>query len=563
MDGAGGRDTARLFSRRFGLAMMLPVCALAITTCGYFNALYNAQRSFDAARRAELSGEQSRAVTSYTAAIQDAASSYRSHQDGRWADDALMLIGRARFALREYDASRAAFLTLLIDKPESGLSVDAHAWLGASEAALGNPAVAAAHLDSALSAGPDREAEALARLWRARIRLEHGTGDPWPDLDGSAASGTVFAPEANLMLAGQAIAAGDSVRTRVAFDRLLRDRNAARWTDSITVLINATNTRFGSTFTRSAIEPVSHGDWPASIREPHLLHRARLAADAGDTELAIEDALHVAANATPANRASARVAAARYRLREVSDTEQLDDVRSMLLPVVANPEARQLVRRLRAIEVLVNRAVNGGQPLALFVAAEWARDILNARALARHLFLTYADVGSAEVWAPKALLAAAELGDAAVKADVADRLEQYPDNPYAGAVMTGAPDAAAFENAERRLLRSLSAIGESALLETDAQDVTVRMVVGRLDSIRIAALADSTRIACGVLIDSLSLTGIRSDSARAACLRSDSVRLAEVLQIDTMMLVDTTAMSDTSRVGRGREGRSPFGRSNR
>jgi hypothetical protein len=43
-------------------------------------------------------------------------------------------------------------------------------------------------------------------------------------------------------------------------------------------------------------------------------------------------------------------------------------------------------------------------------------------------------------------------------------------------------------------------------------------------------------------------------------MRSDSVRLAEVLTIDTMLLIDTTAVRDTTRSWRSSEARLPPGR---
>jgi hypothetical protein len=44
-----------------------------------------------------------------------------------------------------------------------------------------------------------------------------------------------------------------------------------------------------------------------------------------------------------------------------------------------------------------------------------------------------------------------------------------------------------------------------------------------------------------MMIDSLSIAGIRADSTRIACLRGDTARVRFVLNVDTALLRDTTA----------------------
>jgi hypothetical protein len=549
--------------RRFATFAVAGIVGLS--ACGYFNSLYNARRSFDEARAAERRGASIEAATAYRAAIDDAAATWTGHGDGRWGDDALLLIGRSHYALGDYEASRAAFLTLLEDQPGGGLAADAQAWLGASEAALDNRLVARSHLDSALVADPSGEARAVAQLWRGRIAFALGEPDPWTFLDAAARSGTVFAPHASLSIAAGAIESGDTIRARFAIDRLLADRTAARWSDSITTLVDAMAGTFGPAFTRSALARMDDAEWPADVRERQLLRRAMLAAEAGDTATAIADAISLADRSTPGTAAAARLEAARWRLASVDDVAQLEEVRAILLPVITDGLVRQLVRDMGAIDVLIRQAVDDGQTLGFFAAAEIARESLGAPALASRLFVTYADLAPASVWAPKALLAAValETGASGGHDELVGRIRQRPDNPYASSVLTGSSDAEAFLAAEQRLSESLVPILRDARRVAAARDVRVGAAVARIDSIRAAALADSTRIACGILIDSLALRGIRSDSTRVACMRSDSARVAEVLTIDTMLLIDTTAVRDTSRIRRSTDPRFPFERGRR
>jgi hypothetical protein len=187
------------------------------------------------------------------------------------------------------------------------------------------------------------------------------------------------------------------------------------------------------------------------------------------------------------------------------------------------------------VDALAGKALSSGQFVALFAAAEIARDDLGAHQLARKLFITYADVAPQTPWAPKALLAALALApDADDAPGLRDRLLQYASSPYVQATENGA-DAEAFESAEERLQRSLIALREEGAALALQQDVSVSRVVATLDSLRVVARMDSTRVSCGLLIDTLAVKGIRADSVRRACMRSDTLKVAEYLKIDTLL----------------------------
>ena len=93
-------------------------------------------------------------------------------------------------------------------------------------------------------------------------------------------------------------------------------------------------------------------------------------------------------------------------------------------------------------------------PLAWFAAAEIARDDLEARPLARGLFLAYADADPNDPWVPKALLAAlAVASDDTDRAWLLGRLETHAVSPYVLAAR-GAP-APGFEALEEGLAARL------------------------------------------------------------------------------------------------------------
>jgi tetratricopeptide (TPR) repeat protein len=466
--------------RRVPPALAL-VLALSSSSCGYFNAMYNANRRFDEARRLEKAGDRQAASQAYHDAIDRAAVSYRGHPDSRWADDALYLIGRSRFALGEYEAARAAFVSLLALDPTPATTTAAGAYIGASTVALGDAAAALPALDSALDAGiEDADINALALLWRARARfdLRHANA-AWADLDSTVRTVSRYLADARIEMATRAVAAADTARFRYAVSALFADRAAAMFSDSIATLIHLAEQHVGPAWTSTLFADFDASVWPLTDREPHDLARVDFIARAGDTTAAIEHAMRVAgrASAPVANRA--RIVAARLELGRTNDAQNLGNVRAMLLPAIADPAARDIVRWVRTIESLVRRSQQ--EPLALFVAAEIARENLDAPTLARTFFLAYADSVPDAVWAPKALLAAASLagGDAAI----VERFRKHRSNVYVQAV-DGTADPAAYETAELRLERTMNAIRQAALDEADANDTLMLLDSARADSIR-------------------------------------------------------------------------------
>ncbi len=521
------------------------LAALLLAGCGYFNSMYNAQRRFSAAENAAAHGQREAASRAWLESIEKAAASYRKHPAGRWADDALWLIARARFERGEYEAARGALLKLLEMEPQGERRAAAQARLGACELLLGNPALASARLDSALSGRLDADNTAFARLWRARVRFgEDETQGAWQDLDAASANHAPAALEAELERARRAVELEDSARLRASTGRLFRERAAARWADSVGVLVDQAAGHFGAAWAALLLDAAAGSDWPTAQRESQGFLRIALRARAGDTTAAITAALELAGRASPVTAGQARALAGRLELARADSITDLSPVRALLLPALNDPDARIMLRGIKTVEVLMERADQAAQPLALFAAAEIARDELRAPRLARQLFLAYADIVPDAIWAPKAMLAAAALSVNGEQNDtVVARLHAHPDNVYVLAVTGGDPDAEAYSAAESRLLRSLTALRDDAMHEADARDVRVGVAIARLDSLEARAAADSLRLACGMLIDSLAINGIRADSVRSACVRRDGARVAAVLHMDTLLLRDSTRLA--------------------
>lgn len=527
-------------------------CATAAATllvagCGYFNAMYNAERRFRDAQSAAAKGDEATAHAAYVDAIEKAAKSYRSRPRGRWADDALFLIGRARFSIGEYEAARAAMAHLLERSTSRGLRAGAFAYRGAAEIALGDAPSGAASLDSAAALEVSDAARPFFHLWRARAAFDAGdAARAWQELDAATVLPGPLGLDARFEAARRALSTGDSTRTRSALAALLADPAAALRADSVETMAGAAATRWGAAFAYSAVEPSARARWPLGARNRFALARAELAAQAADTSAALSEALRLAEVADDALGQEARYRAARWRLANISEPDSVAHVRALLAPAFGHAEARTLLRVIQTMDVLLERGAGGEEPLALFAAAELARDSLRAPALARQLFLSFAEAGAESPWIGKALLAALNLSDEDAAAALRHRLGKHPTDVYLRAV-SGETDAGAFTAAEERLGRSLATLHFDAAREAESRATGVAVARARLDTLQGIALADSLAQGCALLLDSLALGGIRADSVRAACLRSDSARVTAFLEIDTLSLAQPRTRADSLR----------------
>ena len=505
-----------------------------LSSCGYFNSLYNARRQFAQGQRAAERGDVTAAQAGYTGAIEKAAKSYRKYPDGRWSDDALHLIARARFELREFSAARAASAEILEKSTDSAIRGDAHAIFGASAFEQGDREIALLHLDSAVEQAGS-QLRGRAHLWRARARRAAGDAQgAWADLATVQKNDPAFAA-VQLERIALGIEQRDSAQTAAGFKTLLLHRDARQWVDTLSGLALRAVSAFGASSTRDMLN-ADFPDWLAAARDSVALLRAELALRGGDTLTATTELTQLTSRSAAIIANRARLTLARAQLHQANELQDLRDVRALLLPAITDAQVQLTLRRMSIAEALVQKAQTSGQPLALFAAAEIARDELEATGLARRLFITFVDVAPQTPWAAKALLAALALApDADDSPVLRERLAQYQKSPYVQALDKGG-DPEAYEVAEERLNRSLIALREEGALLAQQLDANVTRVVATLDSLRLAAHTDSTRVACGLMIDTLAITGLRADSVRSACMRADTLKIAEYLKADTMKL---------------------------
>lgn len=166
----------------------------------YYNAYYNARKSFDAGMDALRQVPQPVSRSAYLAvypptsgasqshfdgAVRKAADVLRKHPGSRWTDDALLLIGQSYYHLGQYAPAEQKFREVLFewrgrDGKPSPLAADARLWLARTLVAAQRPQAAADFFAQAFAQQADLHRHDLARLRLARADF-YVTRAAWSD----------------------------------------------------------------------------------------------------------------------------------------------------------------------------------------------------------------------------------------------------------------------------------------------------------------------------------------------------------------------------------------------
>ena len=397
--------------------------------CAYYNAIYNAERSYDEAEAHRRAGRDSLASQRYQDVVRKAARGYRRDPEGEWGDDALFLLGRARLRLGEIRAARAA-LEEAAEKSESAeMRLAVLVYLALAHVESGDPQAALPLVNRALSGLSVGPALAQAHLLRGQILLSQGQADnAWSDLDRARQLDPRIRVEAALTRLRWAIHYDERPRAGEAFTRLLSYSEAGERLDTVVVLANRAAEEWSPGVVAKLLSGADTARWGRVRRGRIALGRARLFHRGGDTATASAAAWAVARGAGVA-AAEARVQIARWRLELAYDLAALVEVEEILVPAKEHQGVAPLLDALGVLDDFTSVGLT--DPLAWFAAAEIARDDLEARLLARGLFLAYADADPGDPWVPKALLAAlAVASDDTDRAWLLGRLETHAVSPY-------------------------------------------------------------------------------------------------------------------------------------
>ena len=425
-----------------------------LSGCVYYNAIYNAERLFRAGEDHRRAARDSAAATSFSEVLEKSARGFRKDPTGEWADDALILMGKAYVRLGELREARAALEEAVRRARDEETRLRALLHLGVVHVMTGDDHRGASLLDQALEGLPSPAHRAEGHLWRGRVSLAAGEAGPgWWDLE-QAGRHPATRMDAALTRADWGVRLGDQDRMGEGIGRLLAYREAGLRVDTVAGLVSAAAERWGPAVAVGFLSGADTARWEPTPRGMLLLTRAGLLREAGDTARAGADMRRVARGLGPAAEA-ARLELARWHLSRARDLVEARSALAILLPAVSAAEAAGMARDLQEMLKLAHQGMD--DPLAWFLAGEICRDGLAAPELARGFFLAFTDADPDGPWAAKALLAALAMArDEGERGWLLERLEAEALSPYVLAAR-GEP-ALGLEALEEELARRLQEV---------------------------------------------------------------------------------------------------------
>jgi tetratricopeptide (TPR) repeat protein len=405
----------------------LVVAVAASGGCVYYNGMYNANRLARSARKAERDGRTFEANGFWGQVATKAESVMVRHPTSKYASEAEVLRGVALARMGQCQEALAPLSGVATAKISSDLREDGWLAYGRCQAASGNAVAAdAAFMQLLDSKNPDRRQEAQyqhARILRQSGRYSEAlqalppSGNPRFHTERLLALGGAGQVDAAMAIADSLVAQGDSVR---------------HW-DSVVVALGEENPLAAS----NLVDRVRHVPGRTPDAEAKLLLEDGLRLEPVDTALAARRFRELAAktqNKTVKGRAEIELL--QMEIRMVSALEQLAPVAAELRALEQSADAADEVALLAKKIEQVQLAGSSATPespqgdLRLFLAAESARDSLDAPRLATGLFLRIPDQFPESPYAPKAILAAQHLNPALADSTGALLEERYGSSPY-------------------------------------------------------------------------------------------------------------------------------------
>lgn len=453
------------------------VLAAVLSGCVYLNLFFNARRLFEEAEQERWDGRETEAQTLYDSVVAKAARSYRAEPDGEWADDALYLLGRAYLRRGELAEASAALGRTLEITHDPRIRAGALLHLGVAAISTGERGRGLTLLNDALRVLEPGALRAEGHFWRGKILLDTDESNAgWWDLDRAAEADSRYRVAAGLERLRWGVQNEDSVRVGEGVTTLLMLPEARVREDSLLAMVRQSAKLWGGEFGASLLVDAPRAAWPQAARDRLTLARARLRLEAGMAAPAEADAMAVADRVGP-EATEARLFLARMRLAGVRDVVDLESVRAVLLPSVADARVLDLLETIRMVEVLTDAAGEETPGEALFAGAELARDELGAPALARQLLLRYAEIGTR--WRGKALLAALQLAeDPEGRSRVLEMLVRMPRDPYVRASLGGNSPSPALAELEVLLEETIQGVLAEAETRVRGLDVLARERAG-------------------------------------------------------------------------------------
>ena len=410
---------------------ILAVTAVLLSDCAYYNGMYNTNRLVRSARKAERDGRPFEASNLWGQVIVRAESVAVRHPHSKYAAQATVLRGLAMSRLGQC-ATAVEPLSQANLLPPGDLAEEATLALGRCRMETGDAASADLAFRELIDS-KDPVVHAEAQFQHARALRMTGNYDEAAALlrDDKTARAN---DELLLALAG---AGRDSAADSLTTALLASGDTTRKWDSLVTIVGRENPTSAGRLVDRLSGQP---GVAPQVLSR--RLYEDGLRLEAIDSARAVAR-FKEAARSGPVTEGGAR-ASLRLIRRDIAGASAVEalapaaDTLRVLLSkrTVTSPEVADLLAAITRVRVAAD---SGGASfpqgdLRLFLAAELARDTLEAPRVSGSLFRRIVVEWPTSPYAPKALLAAEMIDSTWADSAQALLAERYTDSPYLAAV---------------------------------------------------------------------------------------------------------------------------------
>lgn len=430
--------------------MLLPLLLL-LGGCVYYNGMYNTKNLAKRARHAERDGRTFEAANYWGQVSVKAETLLVHHPRSKYAEEARLLYGTARAKLNDCAGALPELESVMLGTRNPGFAEDAAEMVGWCRVTLGEPA-SAAEIYARLTNSSNKNRRDLALYAHGQaLRMNGQYADALGELR------VTSHPRARGERAAALAGLGDTAALTAVIDTLLTLRDSlAPWGD-IVGLVARKDAVAGSALTDRLVATA----WLSPRRRGRLLIDDAARLSQGDPARGLERLQAVEALADGTELVGeARVLIGQQRLMEAATPDSLRAIATELgdmqeLAGSFMPVVQRLATQARRAAAAADGVAPGSPDgeLRLFVAAELARDSLNAPRFAAAQFRRVVDEWPTSPFAPKALLALILLEPVA-----ADSLQQrmrasYGASPYLLLVDgTESPQLGALEDSLRHFV---------------------------------------------------------------------------------------------------------------
>jgi TolA-binding protein len=162
------------------IAVIIIFAILGGLSCAYFNTFYNARKKFGEAEkenREAIETHNRPQTQKYNSAIESAGRLLQDYPDSKWADDALLLMGKSYYRIQQYSRAERKFEELFANHPNSPLIPEGKYWLALTKKETGNVDEAKNQLRALLGMEIPRELSTKVRFSLANILFEEESYD--------------------------------------------------------------------------------------------------------------------------------------------------------------------------------------------------------------------------------------------------------------------------------------------------------------------------------------------------------------------------------------------------